>query len=167
MEAVWEDMACTQLPTWLTCAPRNWGTKERGKLSADQWRVICTVHLPITLIRLWSGETGRKKEMLHNFMDLANAVQIANMRVTTKSQIDAYNQHIFRYVAGLKKLFPDVELKPNHHVSLHIGEILDLFGPTNGHNASFYERYIKFLHRVNTNQKIGECSKRYIDCIMS
>jgi len=159
MEAVWADMALTQLPTWLTAAPRNWGTKERGKLSADEWRVICLIHLPITLIRLWSNATGRKKAMLRNFMDLVNAVQIAHLRDTSQHQIDTYNQLIFRYVAGLKNLFPDVKLRPNHHVSLHIGDMLNLFGPTNSHNASFYERYIKFLHRININQKIGARSQ--------
>jgi hypothetical protein len=158
MEAVWADMAVTQLPTWLTAAPRNWGTKERGKASADQWRVICTIHLAITLIRLWCNETGRKKAMLRNFMDLVNAVLTAHTRITSRKQIDTYTRLIFRYVTGLKNLFPDVNLRPNHHVALHIGEMLDLFGPTNSHNASFYERYIKFLHRINTNQKIGMCS---------
>lgn len=165
MEAVWADMALTQLPTWLTAAPCDWGTKERGKLSADQWRVICLIHLPITLIRLWSNGTVREEAMLRNFMDLVNAVQIAHMRATSQPQIDAYNQLMFRYVAGLKNLFPDVKLRPNHHVALHIGDMLNLFGPTNSHNASFYERYIKFLHRININQKIGACSQHNFDSI--
>ena len=52
LEAVWADMALTQLPTWLTTAPHNWGTKEREKLSANKWRIICHIHLPITLIQL-------------------------------------------------------------------------------------------------------------------
>ena len=71
MEAVWSDMRSTQLPTWITAAPYDWGTPERGKLSADQWRVICTIHLVITLIRLWGNETGHKQDLLQNFMDLS------------------------------------------------------------------------------------------------
>jgi hypothetical protein len=55
MTAVWEDMARTQLPSWVTDVPHNWGTATRGKLSANNWRVICTMHLPITLIRLWGS----------------------------------------------------------------------------------------------------------------
>ena len=35
MTAVWEDMTRMQLPTWICPAPPNWGTTERGKLSAD------------------------------------------------------------------------------------------------------------------------------------
>jgi len=53
MEAVWDDMKHTKLPTWIHPAPPNWGMVEWGKLSADQWRLVSTVHLPITRIRLW------------------------------------------------------------------------------------------------------------------
>jgi hypothetical protein len=155
MEAVWSDMRSTQLPTWITAAPYDWGTPERGKLSADQWRVICTIHLVITLIRLWGNETGRKQDLLQNFMDLVTAVRLANIRISSPDQIAEFNKHIFRYVSMLKDLFPDVPLKPNHHAALHIGDILDLFGPVHSHSAPFFERFINFLHRVNTNKKLG------------
>jgi hypothetical protein len=48
METVWNDMKKSLLPSWISPVPHNWGTKKRGKLSADNWRVICTIHLPIT-----------------------------------------------------------------------------------------------------------------------
>jgi hypothetical protein len=155
MKEVWADMERTQLPSWIGYAPQNWGTSERGKLSADQYRIICTIHLPITLIRLWEGETGRKKDLIENFMHLVNAVTIANMRVSSRNQIEAYNKHIFRYVEGLKTLFPSHKLRPVVHAALHIGDIMELFGPVHSHSAPFYERFINFLHRVNTNGKMG------------
>lgn len=156
MEAIWANMECTQLPTWVGSVPCNWGTTQRGKLSADQWRTICTIHLPITLIRLWRNETGRKKDLLNNFMDLVSAVRIANMRVSSRNQIQAYNKHIFRYVYDMQTLYPNENLKPTHHAALHLGDILDLFGPVHSHSAPFFERYINFFHRLNTNQKIGQ-----------
>ena len=155
MQAVWEDMKRTQLPTWVHAAPFNWGTAERGKLSADQWRVVCTIHLPITLIRLWGTKTGRKKEMLNHFMDLVSAVQIANMRISSQNQIKAYSQLILHYATRCSTLFPDVSLKPTLHAAIHIGDMLDRFGPLHSISAPFYERYINFFHRLNTNQKIG------------
>jgi len=155
MQVVWEDMKRTQLPTWVFAAPSNWGTAERGKLSADQWRVVCTIHLPITLIRLWGAKTGRKKEMLNHFMDLVSAVRIANMHISSRNQIKAYNQLIFCYATRHSTLFPDVLLKPVLHAALHIGDMLDRFGPLHAISAPFYERYINFFHRLNTNQKIG------------
>jgi hypothetical protein len=155
MEAVWADMKRTQLPSWIGSVPHNWGTAERGKLNADNWRVICTIHLPITLIRLWRHETGRRMAILQNFMDLVSAVRIANMRVSSPNQVIAYNRAISCYVAGLQALYPNHKLKPTHHAALHIGDILELFGPVHSHSAPFFERYINFLHHVNTNQKSG------------
>lgn len=155
MAEVWGDMEYTQLPSWVHPAPRNWGTAEHGKLSADQWRILCTIHLPITLIRLWEDETGRKKDLLQNFMCLVTAVRIANMQVSSRNQVQAYNENIFRYVQGIKDLYPYNNLKPVVHVALHIGDILELFGPVHSHSAPFYEHYINFFHGVKTNGKIG------------
>lgn len=155
MEAVWAEMNTTQLPTWITPAPKNWGTTQRGKLSADSWRVICTIHLPITLIRLWHDDRGQKQKLLSNFMDLVTAVQVANMRVTTATQIQTYDFYMSRYLSGIQELYPDQNLKPTHHTALHITDMLGLFGPNHSHSGPHYERYINFFHRVNTNSKIG------------
>lgn len=156
MSEVWADMKNTQLPTWISPVPSNWGEKERGKLSADNWRVICTIHLPVTLIRLWAHESGRTQALLVNFMDLVTAVRIANMRVSSPNQIKAYNETILRYLEGLKVLFPGFNILPSHHAAFHIGDILALFGPVHSHSAPFFERYINFLHHINTNQKSGK-----------
>src|SRR5580704_907886 len=85
MTRVWSDMAQTVIPTWLTPAPPDWGTTKRGKLSANNWRVVCTIHLPISLIWLWRSESGIKIELLKNFMHLVTAVQVANMRISSPS----------------------------------------------------------------------------------
>ena len=155
METVWNDMKKTQLPSWITPAPHDWGTPKRGKLSADNWRVVCTIHLPITLIWLWKNEAGRKGQLLENFMDLVTAVRLANMRVSSPGQVEAYDKHIFRYVQGIQTLFPQHPLRPIHHGALHIGDILLRFGPVHSYRASHYERHIGFLHRVNLNNKVG------------
>jgi hypothetical protein len=148
-------MAHTRLPSWISPVPRDWGTATRGKPSAEQWRVIFTIHLTITLIRLWCNDTDRKQDLLSNFMDLVSAVSLANMLFSSKDQIQAYRNHIFRYISGLKNLFPHQHLKPIHHAALHIGDILQLFGPVHSHSAPFYERHIKFLHSININLKPG------------
>ena len=155
MEQVWSDMTRTRLPSSITAAPHNWGTTSRGKLSAAHWRVVCTIHLPITLICLWKGDNGRLKDMLDHFMDLVISIRVANMRISSPRQVDKYNLHIRRYVARITTLFPDRRLVPNHHAALHIGDVLENFGPVHSHSAPFFERYINFFHRINTNQKIG------------
>ena len=45
-----------ELPSWLNAAPAAFGTTQHGKLSADQWRTVGTLNLPITLIRRWGVE---------------------------------------------------------------------------------------------------------------
>ena len=155
MEAVWADMRRTQLPSWISTPPHNWGLPGRGKLSADEWRIICLIFLPITLIRLWHEKTGREKHLLKNFMDLVNATRIATSKVSSTLRVQLYNEFIFRYVKGLQELYPDKHLLPVHHAALHLGHIMELFGPIHSHNAAFFERYIKFLHRMNINQKPG------------
>jgi hypothetical protein len=158
MEAVWSDMKRTQLPTWIGSVPSNWSTAKRGKLTANHWRIVCTIHLPITLIRFWDGDTGRRQDLLKHFMDLVTAVKIANMRISTKSQIEAYDTHMLRYVSRLQTLYPDQSILPSHHAALHIRDMLQLFGPVHLHSAPFFERYINFFHHMNINFKFGMLS---------
>lgn len=162
LEAVWDDMTRTELPSWISPAPRNWGTAARGKLTADQWKVIATVHLPITLIRLWGTKEGRYFLLLCNFMDLSAAVQLANQRIVTQKHIDDYERLILRYLQGIKVMFKDVPLQPIHHVSLHAGEFLKLFGPTHSVRTPGFERFNEKLGLQNTNMKSGEsfCAPR-------
>jgi len=157
MEAIWADMALTELPSWVTDVPPNWGTATRGKLSANNWRVICTVHLPITLIRLWGGDDTPEywKDILENFMDLVCAVQIANLRTISKKEIELFEHYIFRYVARFKTLYKLAKVKPIHHSALHYGDVLRGFGPAHTHGAAFYERYIHTMQRKNHNMKFG------------
>jgi len=157
MEVVWADMKLTEIPSWVTDVPRNWGTAARGKLSANNWRVICTVHLPITLIRLWGGDDAPQyqRDILENFMDLVRAVQIANLRSISRKEIELYEFYIFRYVTRFKSLYKLVKVKPIHHASLHYGDMLRGFGPAHTHGAAFYERYIHSMQSKNHNMKLG------------
>ncbi len=157
MEEVWSDMTRTRLPSWITAAPPNWGTANRGKLSAAHWRVICTIHLPITLIRLWREDNGRLKDILDHFMDLVTSIKVANMRISSPRQIDRYNLLIRRYVS------------PDHHPVSLTEDLYPIttplfilamswrtLGPVHSHSAPFFERYINFFQHINTNRKIGK-----------
>ena len=157
MEAVWANMALTELPSWVMDAPRNWGTATHGKLSSNNWRVICAIHLPITLIRLWGGEDASEdqKSKLQNFMDLVCAVQIANLRSVSQQDIDLYEHYIWHYVDGFKSLYKLAKMKPIHHAALHYGDTLRSFGPAHTHGAAFYERYIHSMQTQNHNMKLG------------
>jgi hypothetical protein len=140
----------------MSPAPRNWGTATRGKLTADQWKVVATVHLPVTLIRLWGTKEDRHFLMLCNFMDLSAAIQLANQRVITPKHIDDYEFLILRYLQGMKILFKDASIQPIHHVSMHAGDFLRLFGPAHSVRTPGFERFNEKLGMQNTNMKSGE-----------
>lgn len=53
LPAIWHDMGKAVLPSWLPASPKEAGLAPSGKLSADQWRTTCTVHLVVTLGRTW------------------------------------------------------------------------------------------------------------------
>jgi len=146
----------TTLPSWVSPAPRNWGTTERGKLSADQWRALYTIHLPISLIALWSDGTPRYVDMLHNFMYLVTAVHIASSRVIDDEYINTYETCITGYLEGLKNLYPDASIKPNHHLSLHLGDFMRKFGPVHAYRTFAFERLNYLMQQMPTNKKHGD-----------
>ncbi|KAJ7429510.1 hypothetical protein B0H11DRAFT_2265471 [Mycena galericulata] len=159
MSAIWADMRKTILPTWITAAPKNWGTAKRGKLAANHWRTIFTIHLPITLIWLWRNETGRKRELLDNMNDLVLAVIAANFKDTSQPIADSYDRFYRSYIVGVAKLYKENSITPAQHSALHIGQNLREFGPGHSRSAHHYERYIHLLQKQNTNGKFGELEK--------
>ena len=102
-------MKLTELPSWMSLAPPNWGTAARGKLTADQWMVVCTVHLPISLIRIWGNLRDRRFSLLCNFMDLTSSVQLADQRTINEKIIRDSEMLMSRYLNSMKMLFKDTK----------------------------------------------------------
>ena len=159
MSAIQEDMKSIDIPSWVNPAPVNWGTTSRGKLSADQWKTICTINLPITLIRLWGREVSRKHDMLSNFIDLVTTIQLLNMCFTSEDLISHYEDCILRYLRELKSLYKHAKIKPIHHTALHIPDFMRFFGPVHSYHSQAFERYNNLLQKQNTNQKFGKSTK--------
>lgn len=158
-------MSRTRLPYWVSSAPPYVGSTRAGKLSADQWRSFCTIHLVVSLVRLWgaSDPQSRHHKMLTNFMDLVTAVRLATMRSMTPDRIVQYQFHMTRYLTELLELYPDVGLSPNQHSSLHYPELLERFGPTHAWRCWAIERMNFKLQEIPTNMKFGaySCSLKY------
>ncbi|KAG6905062.1 hypothetical protein DXG01_005329 [Tephrocybe rancida] len=76
--------------------------------------------------------------------------------MVSRAKITAYNDFIFQYARRWSELFPNKALKPVLHAALHVGDFMDLFGPVQAYSSPFYERYINFFHRINTNKKVGQ-----------
>ncbi|KAG1848453.1 hypothetical protein F4604DRAFT_1973851 [Suillus subluteus] len=139
-----KDMLRTELPTWVSRAPKALGSTAQGKLSADQWHAACTINMTITLA------------MLDNYMDLVTAVELGCMLVISPGHISQYDFYMQRYLENFKDLYKTLRLVPSHHISLHLGEFLCSFGPVHAWRAFAFERYNYLLQRENTNGKFGE-----------
>ncbi|KAJ7444385.1 hypothetical protein B0H11DRAFT_1655154, partial [Mycena galericulata] len=158
MEALWNDIACVVKPSWMTSLPAQvGGSAGGGKLKADQGRVLATVYMPLTLVRLWfdTDPSNEQRQILDLTMDLVSAVILAASRETSASIAQSYHQHMLNYRARLRKNFPAYECHPNHHMALHITECLLLFGPVHGWWTFPFERLIGTLERILTNYRPG------------
>ncbi len=155
MAAIQEDIARVVLPSWVRAGPKRFGTVKHGKLSADEWRSICIVHLPVTLIRLWADGSSRHKEMLDNYMDLVGVVEIGGMMRCSEAHIKRYEQLVLRYLGALKKLYKEGSITPNHHIAYHIGEFMRKFGPVHSWRAFAFERFNYLLQNLSTNMHFG------------
>jgi hypothetical protein len=162
MKEVWSDIEAMLTPSWITSVPKNLGSPSHGKVKADQWRVLGTMYLPVSLVRLWGKardgdeRSERCRKILNSTISLLSAVIVASSRVTSASRADLYLQHMQAYLSGIQSLFPEYKLHPNHHMALHLHEYLMLFGPVHAWWTFPFERIIGMLQRIPTNSKIGK-----------
>ncbi len=125
-------MERTTLPSWCSPAPPRIGDKAQGKISANGWRVFCTVHLIVTLGRLWGHQPADscENQLFVNFCDLIAATKIASGRSISIARTEDFRDIMVKYLSGLDKLFPMYQLIPYHHIAIHLRELLSCFGPT-------------------------------------
>ena len=163
---VWRDRQRTILPSWLSPIPAEAGSARAGKLTADQWRTLCTVHLVVTLVRLWGDKDpgDRRHDMLRNFMDLVTATVVLFKRSMSPGRIDLYENYMRNYLEGHLRLYPHLNLTPKHHLSLHVPRFLEMFGPVHGWSAWGFERLIFNFQRTETNGK-SSASGAILSCL--
>ncbi|KAF9065902.1 hypothetical protein BDP27DRAFT_1228365, partial [Rhodocollybia butyracea] len=148
------DMQRTILPTWMNAAPLEWGTPSGGQLTFPD--VLCSIHLVVTLIRVWAyDEDTTKLPYLYNFTHPVKGVHILFLRSTSPALIEQYTSHMLEYLKGLLQLFPDIQLAPNHHYSLHMGEFMESMGPNHSRNTFATEQINGYLQDTDTNHIQG------------
>lgn len=161
MNEVRSDVTNIVTPSWMTSIPANLGSAAHGKLKADQWHVLGTTYLPISLIHLWGNRiagdprSDRCYNILQVTISLLSAIIIATSCVTSSSRADLYLEHMRAYVEGIQDLFPDYKCHPNHHMALHLQEYLRQYGPVHAWWTFPFERIIGMLQRIPNNGKFG------------
>lgn len=135
LEAIWKDISDLIWPSWLTSVPAQLGSSSHGKLKADQWCILGTTFLLLSLIHLWSSSEKDNEcsvwccGILDVILSLLSAIAITTSWTTTNDHAEAFHSHLLDYLNGLKKLFPDYEFYPNHHMALHLGKYIKFYGP--------------------------------------
>ncbi|KAI0351849.1 hypothetical protein OH77DRAFT_1498274 [Trametes cingulata] len=162
LRAYMEDRSRMELPSWVNAPPLAFGTKQHGKLSADQWRSLCVINLPVTLIRTWSFQEKRRVKMLENFLEVVEAVETFGLLEIDDDQIARAEQLMQRYLEGVKELYKGAKIQPNHHLALHIGVFLRLFGPVHSWRSFVFERFNYYLQTLNTNMTFGELEMTFM-----
>jgi len=162
IEGIRSDIDQLLMPAWMTSVPSQIGSSLHGKLKADQWRALGTTHLILSLTRLWGlqGDGSPRSlqclEILDVTASLISAIVVATSHTITSVSASAYQKHMLDYINGIKHLFPDYNLHPNHHMSLHIPEFLLLFGPVHSWWTFPFERLIGNIQRMPNNGKVGK-----------
>jgi hypothetical protein len=165
MEHIREVIKQTCTPSWLHTVPYNFGAAQTGTLSADEWRSMASVYLPLALVSLWGDvsphnlpDAGRLRNVLDHSMALFSATRLACLRTMTHARREAYRTCMIRYIQTLSsELYGEENLiRPNHHMALHIYDFLKLFGPVRGWWCFPFERLIGLLQRLPINHKFGD-----------
>lgn len=154
LDQIRKDIANVVIPSWIEKPPSNFGSSAHGKLKADHWRTVCTIHMVITLVRLWgrASATDVEHAVLQNFIHLVVAVDAATRRSMSRSRATFFDKNIEAYVKGLRSIYSHT-LVPNHHLSLHLEACLRRFGPVQGWWAYPFERFNGLFQRMNTNHR--------------
>lgn len=153
----------TITPSWLGTVPRDFGDQKEGKLKADEWRILCTIYLPLALITEWGEGTThaneelakRSRQLLDHTMELVSAVTIACKRTTSERRVEAYDRHIRRYLREMRSVHPNAKFNTNLHMATHIGDFMSLFGPVYSWWCFPFERLIGFLQKIPSSNKFG------------
>ncbi|KAH9928229.1 hypothetical protein B0H21DRAFT_700382, partial [Amylocystis lapponica] len=134
------NIRATLRPVYSEGPPPKMGTSGHGKLKADQWKAAMEFELPVSLMKHW------------------HQVELTDLS-TSEHHCVQYTKYMHSYLSDLLTIKPDIALRPNHHMALHLGDFLTRFGPMHGWWMFPFERVIGILQQVNTNFKQGQFEK--------
>jgi len=147
-------------PAWISSVPNKVGASGIGKIKADQWRTLGTLHFPVSLAVVWSSTGtelhGPKGKLLDTTFSLVSAILIACSHNTSPAHAKAYLRYMQNYIDGIKQLDPTFKFLPNHHMALHLQEYLEQYGPVHSWWTFPFERLIGIMQRIPSNGKPGE-----------
>ncbi|PLW12079.1 hypothetical protein PCASD_23021 [Puccinia coronata f. sp. avenae] len=152
-------LAQIHIPTSISRMIPILGQASYGSLKADEWRNLFTIQLPLCLVPLWCSKDTFSRALLKKFCHLVSMVNLALKCTMTPNRIAQYRQHNCQNS-------PDVPLAPNHHMSLHIPECLERFGPVRAWWTVPFQRFMGQVIQSCNNGWIGELETTFLQTFM-
>jgi hypothetical protein len=153
LAAMHAGLADIVLPTCVDRPPTNLGKKSHRKLKADNWIVLFTFMLPMSVLELWHDSgSAFKKGLLQNLEYLVLCTHIVCSFATSIANANAFDHYYVLYCCGLHTLFPKSGSVPNHHYAMHIGWLLKFWGPLMA-VAEFAYEWINGLLQKSANKQ--------------
>ena len=164
MQRIHDVIKDTVVPSWINSVPYNYGKAAAGVLKADEWRNMATIFFPLALISMWGKgskhqsvlDAEKLRKVLDHTMLLVSTISLVCMHTMTKARSNTYLDCMARYISDLPKLHPNANLKPNHHMSMHVPLFLWLFGPARSWWCFPYEQLIGQIQHLLSNHRIGQ-----------
>ena len=132
----------------------------RKSWQAESRPVACFgYHIPPSVIgssvvSFWSRKSPFWEVLQNPWCDHVAPFHCCNCLFSRK-HAELYLKNMCSYLSGLKELFPEYTLHPNHHMALHLFDYLLLYGPVHSWWTFPFERLIGILQHISTNYKIG------------
>ncbi|KAJ3916239.1 hypothetical protein F5877DRAFT_47021, partial [Lentinula edodes] len=150
------------VPSWISKPSEYIGLPRAGTPKADNWRRLFAIFLPLALLSMWqvlSPLAASDAKDMGSVLDTSLYLTCALIAMTKhKSRLQDrlnFREYLRCHILGLKHNFPGWIL-PSHHVSFHIYDYMDLFGPVHNFWCFPGERLISRLRNITINHKIGE-----------
>nr|GAT50324.1 glycoside hydrolase family 92 protein [Mycena chlorophos] len=151
----------TVRPASVGFVPTRFGEKGAGTITADQWRLLATIFVPIALVILWGEVPGADSSyfqgMLDHTMALFQAIMVISRYKTSPDRAARYRVLLRQWVDGLIKWHPHTQYhrRPNIHMAFHIHDFARLFGSVYNWWMFPIERINGTLQNINTNHHLG------------
>ncbi|KAJ3803931.1 hypothetical protein F5876DRAFT_53988, partial [Lentinula aff. lateritia] len=150
------------VPSWISKPPEYIGLPKAGTPKADNWRRLFAVFLPLALLSMWqvhspvaASDAKEMSSVLDTSLYLTCAlIAMTKHRLRLQDRLN-FREYLRCHILGLKQNFPGWIL-PSHHVSFHIFDYMDLFGPVHNFWCFPGERLISRLRNITINNRIGE-----------
>ncbi|CAH7677102.1 hypothetical protein PPACK8108_LOCUS25740, partial [Phakopsora pachyrhizi] len=82
-------------------------------------------------------------------------VNLALKRTMNTEKVVKYRHHTLEYLKSCLILFPDVTLAPNHHMSVHLADCLEKFGPSRAWWSFSMERLMGKVLKASHNNRLA------------